>query len=50
MNIERVIYRRLPGGHSEILLDEVTGDDQRDKGDDEDRRDVGDDGQRGDAK
>lgn len=39
----------LPGGHPEVLLDEVADDGQREERDDEDGGDVGDDGQGGDA-
>lgn len=38
-----------PGCHSEVFLDEVAGNGQRQEGDEEDRSHIGDDTQGGDA-
>ena len=49
MRFNRSVPSHLPGRHPEVFLDEVTGDGQRQQGDEEDGRHVGDDAQGGHA-
>lgn len=48
-SLDASLSKCSPGRHTEVLLDEVTGDCQRKQGDEKDGRDVGDDTQGGDA-